>query len=420
MKRVAGTALLFAFLASVGMAVAENAPFPAAHEQPPSWWPNHKPIFELSSNYPQTKPTGEPQPWKSIDFRTQGFDYLRTVLAYIYEGNIPPDREATWDVQNNSIRKWYHAPWMHVGPYGREFIHGLTRERTSRVGELWRDPPNPEAQSWAVGFYNPPGGYTVGTVWRDPKAPHLSAALDFPDGTVAAKLLFTTADANTVPYLKGAFEWFANIHPSVECERGGFDDTSPLCARTVQRVRLLQIDIAVHDERAYNHTNWVFGSFVYDGNSPGKTPWERMVPIGLMWGNDPNVTPSNVLAGYQLQETVINRPAPVQHLGCAGRLNGPVDNPISSCLACHAAATFPVGNMVPDTGCTDSSVDFFQNINTASAKPDTLWFDYSLQLALGFYSFCVENKNYSECNPDKSNILPFDKLLPAMAPNRRQ
>jgi hypothetical protein len=28
--------------------------------------------------------------------------------------------------QDNPTRKWYHAPWLHPGPSGREFTHGLT------------------------------------------------------------------------------------------------------------------------------------------------------------------------------------------------------------------------------------------------------------------------------------------------------
>lgn len=386
--------------------------FPSAHEAAPAWWPKSQPTFALSADYPKTAPASEAYPWKSIDFRKAGFDYLRAVLAYVYEGNIPSSGPATWDVQNNKVRKWYHAPWMEVGKNGREFIHGLTRERTSLVGELWNSPPNPEAQNWAVGFYNPPGGYVVGQVWSDPNAPDPKKALNFPDGTVAAKLLFTMADAHSVPYLKGSFEWLANAHSSIECRIREIDDSSPLCERSVQTVRLLQIDVAVRDDRPDypSPTNWVFGTFVYDGNAPGKTPWERMVPVGIMWGNDPGKSPENVAAGYQLQETVINHASPVQHAGCAWRLNGPVDNPLSSCLSCHAGATFPVPNpMVPKT-CDSSpeSLAFFQNINSASPRdPGTAWFDYSLQLSTGFRNFCLAYPKYGGCG--------LQELLPAGA-----
>ncbi len=43
---------------------------------------------------------------------------------------------ASWAVQDNPVHKWYHAPWIHYGPRGREFTHGPTRECTSCPGEL--------------------------------------------------------------------------------------------------------------------------------------------------------------------------------------------------------------------------------------------------------------------------------------------
>ena len=46
--------------------------------------------------------------------------------------------------------------------------------------------------NYAVGFYNAPGGLVIGKVWTDHGKPNPAASL-FPNGTVAAKLLFTTA-----------------------------------------------------------------------------------------------------------------------------------------------------------------------------------------------------------------------------------
>ena len=77
-------------------------------------------------------------PWLAIDFRAQPAAYLKAVFDYVLEGN----GEVDWVVQNNRVRTWYHTPWMHNGPKGREFVRGLTRERTtprpatSGAGEL--------------------------------------------------------------------------------------------------------------------------------------------------------------------------------------------------------------------------------------------------------------------------------------------
>src|SRR5581483_838676 len=71
-------------------------------------------------------------------------------------------------------------------------------------------------------------------------------------------------------------------------------------------------------------------------------PWRRLTPVGIMWGNDPSVTGST----GTLAETWTNPPGPLpglppafaDHLGRAGRLIGPVDDPVSSCLSCHSTA----------------------------------------------------------------------------------
>jgi hypothetical protein len=374
--------------------------FPSAHESAPNWWPPSQPKFVLSQDYPATLPAPENYPWKQIDFRTQGLDYLRSVLAYVYEGNVTGPVERTWQVHINPVRKWYHTPWMEVSKNGREFVRGLTRERTSVEGELWSDPPSPLVQNWAVGFYNPPGGFIIGQMWKDPANPDPAAAQEFPDGTVAAKLLFTAATPQDVPYLRGSVQWLANIHSMIDCRIRDMPDDSPPCERRIQPVRLLQIDVAIKDSRANATGGWVFGTFVYDGSAPGQTPWERMIPVGVMWGNDPGISPDSIKAGDQLKESVINRAKmPTQHLGCAGRLNGPVDNPVSSCMSCHARAQFPAPAMVPRS-CDSSaaSLSFFTNVTKDSPRPaGTLWFDYSLQLSTAFENFCEANNTHPRC-----------------------
>ena len=82
-------------------------------------------LFTLSNDFPTTAPPAEQGPWLAIDFTTNPADYLNAVLAYVVEGN----EEVEWVVQNNAVRKWYHAPWMNFDPKGREPIRGLTSER---------------------------------------------------------------------------------------------------------------------------------------------------------------------------------------------------------------------------------------------------------------------------------------------------
>jgi hypothetical protein len=163
-------------------------------------------------------------------------------------------------------------------------------------------------------------------------------------------------------------------------------------ARPIQTVRLLQIDVAVRDSRADSTTGWVFGTFVYDGSASGTTPWDRMVPVGLMWGNDPSLTPDRFEDGERPRQSVVVNPTVgvALRLGWLGRLNGPVDNPRSACLSCHATAQMEARSaMVPPTRLSDDAkMRWFRNVKAArpfDAGEQSL--DYSLQLQEGIKRF---------------------------------
>lgn len=350
-----------------------TTPFCNAVVSPPPDWRGR--VFQLSQNYPGTPPN-DAQPWKRFDPVTQPQQYIDAVLTYFYEGNLRADIEASFDPKLNPVRGWYNAPWQDFGTNGREPIHGLTRERVSRPGEL--DPH--QTRSWnnyAVGFYNAPGGATIGRVWANHGQPNPALGL-MPDGTVAAKLLFTTAPVQEVPYLQGAPTWTAYVYANPN------DPTpSPTSPRAIQQVRLLQIDIAVKDARLASTTGWAFGTFVYGGGPGGKlgAGWTNVAPVGLMWGNDPGYSGSG-----PLRETWLNPTVRMPHVGYQGRLNGPVDNKVSSCTSCHGTAEFPAGTMVPPNGADPAP--WFRNIPSgASFDPGRQSLDYSLQIAVGLSNF---------------------------------
>jgi hypothetical protein len=354
--------------------------FPDAREAPKPDWRGH--VFRLSQDYPSTIPPDETYPWKDIDPRSRPEEYMRAVLAYALEGND----EVDWDGAANGIRKWYNAPWLHWGRNGREFVHGLTYERVSQPGELATSQTQ-TFQNWAIGYYNARGAYTIGQVWRDPNNPNPGAAT-FLEGAVSIKLLFTAATVDQVPYLKGSKEWDANIYSSVAVP------TNPFTPEEIHTLRLLQIDVAVKDRRL-TETGWAFGTFVYNGLLPGSRVWDKVVPVGIMWGNDPNVTVTSVRKGKTPSEQWINPSldVPFQHLGWAGRLNGPVDNALSSCLSCHSTSQWPVkAPLVPPRGIAPDSVawmQWFRNIDGSkyTFTPGTTSLDYSLQLASGLSNF---------------------------------
>jgi hypothetical protein len=249
--------------------------------------------------------------------------------------------------------------------------------------------------NWAVGFYNPIGAFTIGKVWEDPDSPNLDAA-KFEDGAVAFKLLFTTANDMEVPFLADSFKWQANVD---------LLNISPAStARRPADVLLLQVDVAVRDDRADETTGdettgWVFGTFMYQNDAPGSTPFERLVPVGLMWGNDPGLTQAKYDAGERPTETWLNKdgtpPTKLTKFGWLDRLNGPVDNPLSSCLSCHARGVAPYDSskIAPQnaTDADDPAKKFFTNTKAGEvydgAPAGAISLDYSLQLGVGIRTF---------------------------------
>jgi hypothetical protein len=367
-------------------------------------------LFHLRQNYPAGKPPDNLLP----EFLRIPFDdnrngqqnwkrYLLAVRDYCFEGNIDTDRgpidrrsyNTDWNLYGNKKRDWFHAPWQHFGRNGREGIHGLTREATAQPKQLAAD-QNAPFDTYAVGFYNQFGAYTIGQVWHDHYHPS-TKAVRFPVGTVVCKILFTQATADQVPYLVNPVEWqaFAEIQG---------DKTH---TRKVQTLTLLQMDVMIRDSRAerINKTGWVFGTFCYNGTLGNPDRWYNLVPVGLQWGADPDIDdgevnprPTRTIINRRLKETVINPSPelPPQHLGWGGRLNGPADYFASSCVSCHSTSQYPViaamnpefKKSSPEPRGSRGWMRWFRNLKCGDPFSDQAQsLDFSLQLANGLKNF---------------------------------
>lgn len=360
------------------------------------------PCFAINNQYPASPPAHVPNfPWSGTNYKTDPQKYMAEVLSYVIEGNTGVD----WEVQKNSVRRWYHAPWMHAK---REPVHGLTMERGSRLHELGPNQTR-RTSNWAVGFYNDFGGSTFGKVWKGSVRPTTTNA-SFPVGTVTAKLLFTDATDSEAPYLKGHnLEWQADINNNGQ----------------LKKLRLLQMDIAVKEQADATHSGWVFGTFVFNGARGSANYWENLIPVGLEWGNSPGFTYADYRTGKRPEESWINpeakalfaNRAPDDQMGYLGRMNGPVDSPLSGCMSCHSRAMDTRGKAGPDfnpktkDNClevvklADNSNETYKRLpgcvvneaavapfyrNLKSNEPFTPGFnslDYSLQMALGVASW---------------------------------
>lgn len=366
---------------------AEQSAFRDAAVDPPKDYTG--PRFKLSADYPQTQPASTPEnsPWLAVkvdfgdgkaapDFKKGGWDeYMKVLLDYIKEGQDPNLKdEIGFQTTIAGKARWFHMPWMAFDPTsGREYMHGCTAERTAFLEDLdgpgsanehtfaaKNIDPKCEAQnkagfeSWSVGFYNEIGGWAIGQAFprRGENAGVAQTVTDrgvtamkglpFPDGTLVTKVLTTSATPDCVPALKNAPTWTVDRHR--------YDPATHTysCERERQTDYILQIDVAVVDSRS--PMRWVYGTFVYDGSLPGATFWERLRPLGVQWGSDPESWPA-VEPGKSkaITQSSLNPDVKTyQHQGCNGRLAGPVDNPQSSCISCHADgyAVAPAGTPV--------------------------------------------------------------------------
>jgi hypothetical protein len=411
-------------------------------------------VFKLSQDYPTQLPPKEAYPWLKIDFKDGGpvdpKAYLQALLEYGLEGNVDVD----FYVQDNKVRKWYGMPWMDwntevasdwPGTDGREFVHGLTHEFDA-AGNTFSKTQVEFVDTWAQAYVNDRYAFSIGQVYCNPDDPKPGALNpdptglnSMPDGSYVIKLLFSTVNEAELSIVKGAFEWDANIYIN---KSPPYRNAGPLSRfeRKLSKVRLIQIDLQVRDERST--TGWLLGTYGYDGNAKGDTPWKRMVPLGIQWGNNPTVTFAQTCSGPngpcdydKLTEQWINRqavkdlatpPLSFNHLGFGGRLAGPVDNPKSSCMGCHQTAGFPTVPILaefapngallkldaqthPETA-QSLRMMYFGNVPGGAVFSDTQLYstDYSLQLSMGLQNF-VSLRCAKDASPPRPSLC--DQLV---------
>ena len=170
-------------------------------------------------------------------------------------------------------------------------------------------------------------------------------------------------------------------------------------------MHFLQVDIAVRDPRADDTTGWVFGTFVYHNSVQNDIPWKRVMPVCLMWGNDPELTKEKYDQEERPKESWINPkavellPKSRPYFGWLGRGNGPIDNFKSSCVSCHSTASYPTQPSMhkPEVHGKGTEMKWFQNI-PAGEKFDKsgrgISLDYSLQMSAAFENYHCWSKTW--------------------------
>jgi len=322
------------------------------------------PLFEMSYAYPRSPVAPvSPLPWQEAI----GGGEINTGNANAYIGAlkdyIAEDMRTLlfdygfWDAGEAG---WYNSPWISAR---REPIHGTYVGNTMGPAMFPQSGLTREMTTHVLVYYDSVAAGSLQTIFGDHPTDPLpgleSGAGQFPDGGIIVKPAFTTAGGADWPPIQGAFPW------QIWAQPGAGGEGEPL----MQTVYLFQFDLIVKDSIAAPETGWVFATLVYDASVQGDF-WDQLVPLGAMWGNDPDViSPQGcdyLVSGDcpALSETWINQDTPLyarETLGWGGRLSGPNDGAVdlngavrtdagivpagdryamSSCMSCHGVAEY--------------------------------------------------------------------------------
>lgn len=317
------------------------------------------PMFTLNHNYPATLPPPNPNPpWiQALGGQPIGpanaLAYVDSLKAYVSSAatQFLYDR-ANW---NSATANWYQEPW--TGSLREPILGTYTGSPFGANTFTTLDSP---MTTYVLTMYDQRAAHTLYTLWGTTadSINLLNNAAQFDQGSVIIKFAFTTANYPLWSDMQGA-----DTLPIYDTYLGQGNPPAYL-----HNVSLFQFDIIVKDTITAPQTGWVFSTLVYDKNAPGNSAWDKMVPLGATWGNDPNVI-STGLNTPPLAETYLNPNAPgysTQTLGWGGRLSGPNDGAVIpeallpngtvvsnlasvGCMGCHSVAQGPCCNDPADT-----------------------------------------------------------------------
>jgi hypothetical protein len=335
------------------------------------------PHFVLSRNYPKVAPP-KPDPVWNRYLNGQQFPnpatvepYMMALRDYAFKALVPVDfRPENIKMGPTGEGGWYGSPWlgrayatcqmgdrMAVPWPGQDYIRGTYFGTPLMAGTL--PGQTCDYNNYETVFYNDVAGHWLGRVWRGGQL--RPTDFQFPEGSVIVKLVFTTAPNTGV--LENSPQWQIYVTPPCQttpCVPSAQQpcpcNPVPCPARPqMTAVTLIQMDIVLKDTAHAPQTGWMFTTYVYNPNfnpTGSNSPYggfDHMMPLGLMWGNDPGIMPGN-----PLKETVINGNPNMPswfttNLGWGGRLSGPIDGAkgTGSCLGCHSSAEYTLNPKQP-------------------------------------------------------------------------
>lgn len=362
----------------------QNGAFQNHRDSVPSKQEYGNPLFLLSHDYPSTAVPVVNPPWQQAlngqpISAANVFSYMDSLKNYIAPNVLPffTDNK-DWTAAKYG---WFHEPWLGTQ---REAILG-TYLGNGNPAHMFKTLQEDES-GYVLVLYDSTAAYTVGQIWgkTGQKINLMNDAAQFKEGSVIVKLAFSNINYPEWPVMENTQTM--NVYDTVPTTG------DPRKGYQMRKVSFFQMDVIVKDSKTSPKTGWVYSTFVYDKDASGSTVWDKMVALGAMWGNDPNVN-SPIAPPYpQLYETVINPNAPaysVETLGWGGRLSGPNDGavamqafdvttgkqydrlPLSSCMSCHSPAQYNFNSfLLPGPFPTSDSLMVY----TPGSAQWNLWF----------------------------------------------
>src|SRR5260221_504782 len=316
----------------------------------PSKQQYNDPLFALSHDYPTAvTPVTNPSWQRALNGQpiseSNVFKYMDSLKSYVAPRVLPFFTNNTkWTAEKYG---WFQEPWLGSQ---REAILG-TYQGNGNPANMFKTLKEDEA-GYVLVLYDSVSAYTMGQIWGKTgvKVNLANNATQFPESSVIVKLAFSNVNYPKWPVMKDAQTF--SIYDTIATK------ADPRTGYQIRKVSFFQMDVIVKDVKTAPKTGWIYSTFVYDKDAKGSL-WDKMVPLGAMWGNDPRVNSPLTPPYPKLSETIINPKAPVyskETLGWGGRLSGPNDGAVaqeavdiktgkkyqnlalSSCMSCHLPA----------------------------------------------------------------------------------
>jgi len=370
MNKLFASLFLFAIMLNPLLAKDSNInPYAVNNGLIPSISDYNDTLFKFNYHYPAVYKKPSSMPWHDILddkplTKKNALAYVMALKKYVKK-TLTNFLENPKKWNNSAQIGWYSMLWAgdtveKTGWEGRDAIYGTYTGQIMAKDVYKESNLTVNIRNHAAIYYNETAAHTLYKVWQKcmeenqtqciPMVEHEEA--QFEEGSIIVKAAGVTATPEEWPVLTGAAKW--QVYRKPFNLNGTIVDANP----KVTDLRVGIFDIIVKDSIASPKTGWVFSTLVYDSRKEGKSVWDRMVPLGAIWGNDPDVNSAKD-PKKPLKENYINPDAPAWTkvtLGYGGRMAGPFDIavkynvevngtlmkalPSSSCLSCHGTSSY--------------------------------------------------------------------------------